>query len=92
MDDHEAGPVEVSSHGARIVCSCNWSTHPTLEESYETRRQVLARWYDHFAYQRRLAAASGDMRAARGCLLGLALVAFLDLCVVGLILRLVHAL
>ncbi|HEV2369119.1 MAG TPA: hypothetical protein VGR90_04550 [Acidimicrobiales bacterium] len=53
--DHDH-TVEVSSHGARVTCSCGWESHRTIEESYSSKRDVLARWYDHYTYRRRLEA------------------------------------
>jgi hypothetical protein len=44
---------QVTTHGCRIVCSCGWQSHPTLEESFQTRKEVVARWFDHYSWARR---------------------------------------
>jgi hypothetical protein len=56
MTEHEP-TVQVCSHGCRVECSCGWATWPELRASYRTKRDVMAMWYDHYVYQRRLASA-----------------------------------
>lgn len=53
MNGHDP-KVEVSTHGARVVCECGWASHRTLEESYGSKKAALAGWYDHYVYRSRL--------------------------------------
>lgn len=53
--EHEPA-VQVSTHGCRVLCSCGWATHRNLEEAQSPKRDAMARWYDHYLYQRRLSA------------------------------------
>lgn len=46
--------IYVTFEGARVVCACGrWESHPAGEASFESRRDVMARWYEHFVARAR---------------------------------------
>lgn len=40
-----------------VACFCGWQSCPNLDQSFETKRDAMARWYDHYVFKQRVVPA-----------------------------------